>query len=299
MKPSELLWDDLRVLLAVSETGSFLAAGRRLGASTSTVARRVETLEAELGHPLVRRTADGAVLEAAAVELAALAALAASIRDRIVVVRRDLQHASGSMAGVVRVSLGSGFLTIVAEAVTTHRRKFPETSFELVVEERAADLTRREADVGLRTSQVGGEGVVMRRLGRLRYGLFASTAYLGGAGVAEELTDLAPYDFVGYEGPLDNQPPMKWLRDRGAIRFPIRASSTTAMIALISAGQGVGVLPIPVATEHAALRPLRYREEPPEKSVYLALHREGATVTRVRAFADVLVEVLGRRLGTP
>ena len=296
MKASEILWDDLRVLLAVSETGSFLAAGRRIGASTSTVARRIETLEAELGHPLVRRTAEGAVLESAAVELSALAA---SIRDRIAVVTHDLDHASRSMAGLLRISLGSGFLPIVTEAVTTHRKRFPETTFQLIVEERTADLTRHEADVGLRTSQVGGEGVVMRRLGPLRYGLFASAYYLERAGVSAELLDLATHDFIGYEGPLERQPAMEWLYNQRVSRFPVRVSSPAAMMAMVAAGHGVGVLPIAVAAEQPALRPVRYREEPPSKSVYLALHRDGASSPRVRAFADVLVDVLGRRLREP
>ena len=293
MKPSEILWDDLRVLLAVSETGSFLAAGRLLGTSTSTVARRIEALEAELGRPLVRRTAEGAVLEPAAVELSALAA---SMRDRLAVVARDLDRASSSMAGVVRVSLGTGFLPIMTEAVSTHRERFPETAFELVVEERTADLTRREADVGLRTSQVGGEGVVMRRLGALHYGLFASESYLERARVTEEIADLAPHEFVGFEGALDRQPAMHWLRDRGATRFLVRVSSNPAMIALVSAGQGIGVLPVAVAADYPALRPVPYREEPPSKSVYLALHRDGAKLPRVRTFVDLLVEILGRRL---
>ncbi|HEY4222156.1 MAG TPA: LysR family transcriptional regulator, partial [Myxococcota bacterium] len=45
-------WDDLRVLLAVQREKSLLAAGRSLGVSTSTVARRLDALEDALGKRL-------------------------------------------------------------------------------------------------------------------------------------------------------------------------------------------------------------------------------------------------------
>ena len=56
-------WDDLRVLLEVHRAGSFLAAGLRLGLSTSTVARRIGALEKDLGGALVHRTSQGVWLE--------------------------------------------------------------------------------------------------------------------------------------------------------------------------------------------------------------------------------------------
>ena len=74
------------MLLEVYRRRTFLAAGRELGLSTSTVARRIGALEAELGRPLVHRSTEGASLEPAALPLIALAqqleqGLEASQRD--------------------------------------------------------------------------------------------------------------------------------------------------------------------------------------------------------------------------
>ncbi|HEY6881259.1 MAG TPA: LysR family transcriptional regulator, partial [Polyangiales bacterium] len=46
---SRVPWDDLRVLLALHRHRSLLAAGKALGISTSTAARRIDALQAALG----------------------------------------------------------------------------------------------------------------------------------------------------------------------------------------------------------------------------------------------------------
>ena len=47
--------DQLRVFLTVVETGSFAAAGRRLGRATSAVSYSIANLEQQLGVPLFDR----------------------------------------------------------------------------------------------------------------------------------------------------------------------------------------------------------------------------------------------------
>ena len=47
--------DQLLVLLAVAEEGSFTAAARRLGRATSAVSYAIDTLEQQLGLPLFDR----------------------------------------------------------------------------------------------------------------------------------------------------------------------------------------------------------------------------------------------------
>ena len=55
-------WNDLRAFLAVAETGSTLAAGKRLRVSQTTAARRVAALEEALGVTLFDRRQSGYVL---------------------------------------------------------------------------------------------------------------------------------------------------------------------------------------------------------------------------------------------
>ena len=79
-------WNDLRYVLALSRTGSLVAAAKALGVEHTTVARRIAAAERDLGVKLFSKSPDGhkttpageqAVATALVVERAALALEAA------------------------------------------------------------------------------------------------------------------------------------------------------------------------------------------------------------------------------
>src|SRR5882672_6008742 len=75
--------DQLQVFLVVVETGSFAAAGRRLGRATSAVSYTIANLEAQLGILLFdrERTRKPALTEAGAAVLSKVRTVAGSIDD--------------------------------------------------------------------------------------------------------------------------------------------------------------------------------------------------------------------------
>ena len=62
-------WDVVRVFLAIAREGSMRAAGRALGLSQPTIARRLTSLETDFGQPLFDRLPDGVRLNAAGQQL--------------------------------------------------------------------------------------------------------------------------------------------------------------------------------------------------------------------------------------
>ncbi|HEY9218466.1 MAG TPA: LysR family transcriptional regulator, partial [Phenylobacterium sp.] len=64
-------WNDLRVLLAVARNGSTLAASKVLKVNQTTVARRLEALEQDLGLKLFERGQSGSRLTEAGSDLIA------------------------------------------------------------------------------------------------------------------------------------------------------------------------------------------------------------------------------------
>ena len=67
-------WDGVRVFLAVAREGSMRAAGRALGLSQPTIARRLAAFEASFGGPtLFDRLPEGPRLNAAGEQLVAAA----------------------------------------------------------------------------------------------------------------------------------------------------------------------------------------------------------------------------------
>src|SRR5262249_9192889 len=148
--------DDLRLLAEVRRAGSMVAASRSLGVAASTVTRRMLALERRLGLRLVERRGGGPALSAAGSELANAAERHASEVGRLL---RRLTPAGG-FTGVIRVTAGDGFAAHVLEVARRFRMKWPGIGFELVFENRAANLERTDADVALRTVHLAEPGLV-------------------------------------------------------------------------------------------------------------------------------------------
>lgn len=297
METSQPTWDDLRVLLAVHRYGSFLAAGRELGVSTSTASRRVEALEAALGRTLVHRSSAGTSIEPDALELVSLAE---QLEHGLQAVRRDAGGRGSPFAGTVRLSVGDGFVPAMTQILTEFRRKHPETCVELVAESRPADLARREADLGIRTLRSSSQVLIERRLGTLRFGLYAAQSYVERRlrGARLRAGDFGRHDYVGHAGPVLLAVQMEdWLVARGATHFPFRSNSMLAKLEAVERGQGIGVMAEVVGCELAGVVRIEVDDPLPAIAVWLAYHRELRRVPRIRAVASAIEAEFHRRLG--
>jgi DNA-binding transcriptional LysR family regulator len=97
-------WNDVRVFLAVARERSMRAAGRALGLSQPTIARRLAAFEASFGGPaLFDRLPEGLRLNAAGEQPISAAE---SIEDAVLTLERRSAAASPVLSGTVRVSTG-------------------------------------------------------------------------------------------------------------------------------------------------------------------------------------------------
>src|SRR5712671_565361 len=143
-------WDDVRVFLAVAREGSMRAAGRALGLSQPTIARRLAAFEASFGGAsLFDRLPEGLRLSAAGEQMVTAAE---SVEDAVLTLERRRAAASPVLSGTVRVSTGecaAGFLARCLSGPTTTALP-PGITLELVDSRQTANLARREADMALR-----------------------------------------------------------------------------------------------------------------------------------------------------
>src|SRR5437868_7534774 len=143
--------DGVRVFLAIAREGSMRAAGRALGLSQPTIARRLTAFEAGFGgQPLFDRLPEGVRLNAAGEQL--LGAAEDAERAMLSLERRRAA-ASPVLSGTVRISTGecaAGFIARCLSGVTGTPPLPSGITLEFVQSLQPADLTRREADLALR-----------------------------------------------------------------------------------------------------------------------------------------------------
>ena len=284
------------MLLALHRHRSFLAAGKELGISTSTAARRIDALEATLGRPLVHRSRSGTMVEPDALELVALAE---QLELGLQAIRRDERRGAAAMSGTVRLSMGEGFVRPLVGFLSELRRKHPGLDFEVISESRFADLARREADIAIRKSKSSSPTLIERSVGRLELGLYAAQSYIDRRlrGAQLSASDFARHDFIGHDGPLQKTAQAQWLSARGATRFAFRSNSDYAIEEAALQGQGICILAKAQARASSTLVELDHQGPAiPALPVYLVFHRELRNIPRFRLVTQALESALRERL---
>jgi DNA-binding transcriptional LysR family regulator len=180
-------WDQVRVFLAVSRTGQLSKAAQRLGLDVSTVSRRVDRLEADLGVALFDRSQGGTALTAAAEGMIP----AAEDMERAVAQFAMARDAIETTAeGIVRLTCMPGVAdAFIAPALAQFHEKHPRVVVELDSSIGYADLTRREADLAVRAHRPTSGDLVSVRIVQARAIPMTSPAYARALGHVKRWSD--------------------------------------------------------------------------------------------------------------
>ena len=168
-------WNDLRYILAVSRGRTLAAAARLLGVDDTTVARRLVAVQEMIGVRLYQRLADGTLALTTSGERAALHA--ERMEREISALGDALSGADDMVSGTVRVTSVPIIINrMLVPAAPTLLKRHRELHLEFVADARDLSLTRREADLALRLARpkTGGTKVTARRIGTMRYDVYAS-----------------------------------------------------------------------------------------------------------------------------
>jgi DNA-binding transcriptional LysR family regulator len=145
-------WDDLRAFLAVARGGSTLAASKSLGVNQTTVARRIEALEAALSLKLFERGQTGSRLTEAGNDI--LEDAERTERAAHALANRAKAHQRG-LAGSLRITCTEIVAnTMLTPAVGAFRQLHPEVQIELLITDQMLDIEAGEADLAIRSGGV-------------------------------------------------------------------------------------------------------------------------------------------------
>jgi DNA-binding transcriptional LysR family regulator len=289
-------WNDLRYLLAVARGGSTLAAARALGVNQTTVARRLEALEAALGVKLFDRGQTGSRLTGAGGDLIALAE--GVERSAAAIAERAGAHARG-LAGVVRVTTNEPTANIaIMPVLPEFRRLFPDIKVEMIVTDEHLDLLKGEADVAVRGARaVTNPDLVVRRITDIPWAIYASRGYIAQHGRPTTIADLASHFLVGGEQQVATIGALEWmLLQAPEAEVVCRSNTLSNLYQAVRAGLGVGPLPCIIGAAEPDL--VRCVDTPADFTdhLWLVTAPELKTAPRVRAFMDFITPNIIARL---
>lgn len=271
-------WDDLRYFLALHDAGTLSGAARAAAVEHTTVARRIDALEAALGVKLFDRFPKGWSLTAAG---HALAPHARKMEDSM---HGLLRAASGAaeVRGKVRVSAPPALTSwLLAPRLQPALHRLPGIELDLRGEARETDLMRRESDIALRYNRPTASGLAVRGLATVAYRLCASEAYLAQRAPEQ-------WEFIGYDELLQHTPQHLWLEKiRGERRYCLRSNDLGTLYQAAVAGCGVAVLPD--YFPFAGLVEIASPACPVKRRLWIVMHEDVRRAAPVRAVADEII----------
>lgn len=286
-----MAWDDVRLFLALYRARTVGEAARTLGVDTSTVSRRLVSLERTLVSTLFERGRDGARATQAAEDLLPSAEL---VEHSIQQFARAADGLERAVEGLVRITCPPDVSQVVLLPVMQDIfQEHPNLQIELEPGESVRDLTRREADIALRIVRPGRGDLVFKKV----FDVIWQVA--GAPELVERIGPIKAWDTVpwlGFGEQLEQIPAAQWRAQRaGKVAPRLRSDSFATQLQAAAAGIGVGIFPA-LTAEHYGLEPVQVSDKLkddlqtlPNDDLYLVTHRALRSVPRIQVVWDRLV----------
>ncbi|KVM68846.1 LysR family transcriptional regulator [Burkholderia gladioli] len=236
-KPS---WDDLRIVKAIADHGSIVAAAAALGLNHSTISRRLAAVEQALGTVLFDRRRNAYATTAAGSEVVALASRIEL--DVLSLVRRVSGHVH-SHKGILRVTTSDALvLDFVTPIIADFRARHPGVQIEMRVGNKALNLARGDSDIAFRATLTPPENLLGRKVATVAWAIYGRR--LDHVGEPLEVEALYQRQWVSYGKELAGLKAFDYVNARvPREQVVFRSDSVAGVVAAIHAGLGIGFLP--------------------------------------------------------
>jgi DNA-binding transcriptional LysR family regulator len=284
-------WDDLKHLLEFARKGSILAAAKAQGVNQSTVQRRLIELQKALGQQLLERDVTGYRLSQLGQDLLPYAQrIEAAVQD----FERQLASHDDCLTGVVRVTCAPtvGDRLRRAQLIDAFERRFPGMRVELLLSDGFADLSKREADIAIRSQgwKIDDETLVGRKIAEGNWAVYASRSYVARHGKPQNPEEIVRHHVVKCDGHIRDHQATRWLRQKAPDAL-VAASVENWAGLLLAVKSGAALAPLPIAVGDTESELVRVIDNIPELTshFYLLMHRDMKGAPRVRAFFDFVI----------
>ncbi|MES2935211.1 MAG: LysR family transcriptional regulator [Pseudomonadota bacterium] len=235
------MFDAIRIFLAVTDTGNLSKVARERGLAVSSVSRKIDVLEAELGFKLFHRSSRLLMLTDAGEQFLPRArSIVAELDDA----KEAISALNADPRGLLTVTMPSSFGRLhVMPAVVSFLKRYPLMEVTLHISDQIVDLTMQRVDVAIRIGSLPDSDLVATRLAPMRRLVCASPDYLARCGAPSSPEDLLKHNCLTVA--YIKQPTGLWCFpgvNRNAplpVRGNLRIDDTDSLLQAAVAGIGI------------------------------------------------------------
>lgn len=286
--------EEMRVFIAVVDSGSITAAAAQIGLTVSATSRALLRLEEKMNSTLVLRTTrrlklseEGAVFLHKARDVVQLAQEAEDV----------LMNHQQIPSGILRVDASTPFLIhVITPLVAQFNELYPQIRLELTNYEGVINLLEKQTDIAFRIGTLADSSLHATLLGHSRLRILASPHYLQQYGEPKTPQELTQHRLLGFTSPESlNEWPLYYNDKKGLKITPDIAASSGEILCNLTR-QGAGIVCMSDFMTHEMresgefrqiLTSFTYENKQPIHAVY---YRSQTLSPRLRCFIDFIMQ---------
>lgn len=288
------LQDALRIFVAAADAKNFRDAATRLSLSPQAVTRAIRRLEDHFGETLFLRTTRQTRITEFGTAKAAEAAATLSQLDEVL--RPAEKRAAAAMAGRVRITAPRALGRLLVLPILTRLAvEHPGIAIDIRLSDELSDAVDEQIDIGVRMGVLSHARYVMRRVGKVAFGVHASPALIERVGLPPSVDALHALPTSALINRNTNRP-WHWFFSRERTLLPQQPAFFTddpaAECEAALAGIAFAQLPDYLARTHVRagrLVEVLEKDAPPPWDVMVYRPQRGPVPARVRRVFDALV----------
>jgi len=284
-------WDYLRYIHALATGGTLAKAGEILGVHQTTVLRRLDHMEEQMGVQFFERDRDG-------LHLTPVGETAFREADRLTTdmdnLERQLIGQDSAPVGKVRLAASDVMVNaLIGPLVSGLLQAYPDIELEVLTDNDVLNLSHRDADLTLRPVNKPQATLEGERIATIESAVYGSSDY------CQRHPDMdlehAPErnSWILPDESFSHLATGRWyrkaLKNAGSV---VRCNSLQAMHSLASAGAGLAVLPCYLGNASADLHRLTPPLEGEGVDLWLIVNHETRQMARVRLVMEFLTQRL-------
>ncbi|WP_197478926.1 LysR family transcriptional regulator [Marinomonas atlantica] len=282
-------WNRARAFLVTAEEGSLVAAARSLGMTQPTLGRQVAALESEIGFDLFIRRGRGLELTPNGIKLLEHVRLMGDAANQFSLSASGKSDVLKGDVSITASELLSTFM--LPPMIKSLREQEPGIEIEIYSTNEQRDLSRREADIAIRSVRPTQPGLIANKLCSVQGHLYAAKSYLQKLESPPSIAELNKANFIDSEksGRL-----MTLLNSQGfnltKQNFPIISNSHIVQWELVKQGMAITATVEEIGDNEPLVERVVISELPLiTMDLWLVTHNELRTSRRIRRVFDFLV----------